>query len=67
MILEAIGDAVIEYFLVAIFYWPGWAVLRTLTLGHYPRGRRGTDHNEGFVSLVGLLAFVVPYLSYLMA
>ena len=33
-----------------LFYWPGWAMLRLLTLGHYPPAR-GLPHNRFAVAL----------------
>ncbi|MDO8064993.1 hypothetical protein [Janthinobacterium sp. SUN206] len=33
-----------------LFYWPGWAILRLLTLGHYPPAR-ALPHNRFAVAL----------------
>ncbi|WP_436528365.1 hypothetical protein [Janthinobacterium sp. MDT1-19] len=33
-----------------LFYWPGWAMLRLLTLAHYPPAR-GLPHNRFAVAL----------------
>ena len=33
-----------------LFYWPGWAMLRLFTLGHYPPAR-GLPHNRFAVAL----------------
>jgi hypothetical protein len=36
----------------AVFYWPGWLMLRVLTFGRYPPA--GPDrHNEAFVAVMG--------------
>lgn len=62
-ILEAIGDALADLFLTKVFYWPGWLLLRMLTLGRYPP-KQGTPHNEDWVALVGLLGIILPPIIY---
>jgi len=42
----------------AIFYWPGWLVLRVITIGRYPPAK-GIEHNTGFVITFGMGLFVV--------
>ena len=34
-----------------LFYWPGWALLRIITVGHYPPAR-GVPHNRFAVALL---------------
>jgi hypothetical protein len=53
VIIEAAGRAILEVVLVGIFYWPGWLILRAVTLGRYPPVR-GTPHNQMFVAVVAL-------------
>ena len=51
--LEAIFSVLLEAVLVGVFYWPGWLVLRLISVGRYPPPH-GAPHNETFVALVGL-------------
>jgi len=44
--------------LAGIFYWPGWLLLKILTIGRYPPAT-GVDHNIGFVITFGMAAFIV--------
>ena len=37
----------------AILYWPGWLILRVVTLGHYPPGE-GIPHNKDFVATMAI-------------
>ena len=46
-----------------LFYWPGWAMLRLFTLGHYPPAR-DLPHNR---FAVALFAAVVTASGLLMA
>lgn len=65
MALEAVVEAVFraithfvgEIVLVGIFYWPGWVILRVLTLGRYPPPK-SHPHNHEFVATVGLVLFL---------
>ena len=63
VIVEAAGRAILEVVLVGIFYWPGWVILRAVTLGRYPPSR-GTLHNETFVAIVGLAIFIATLVIY---
>ena len=67
--LDAAGGALVEILLVKIFYWPGWLVLRGLTIGHYPpqEAAAEAEHNKEFVAFIGLLAFLVPGIAFLVA
>ncbi|WP_420225587.1 hypothetical protein [Pigmentiphaga litoralis] len=53
----------------AVFFWPGWLVLRVMTFGRFPRLRKPSRDVEdlsdvevisfiGFVSLMGLVILV---------
>ena len=66
VIVEAAGRAILEVVLVGIFYWPGWLILRAVTLGRYPP-RRGTPHNEMFVAGVALAVFLAALTIYFWA
>lgn len=50
-------EALAQIIFVGIFYWPGWVVLRTVTLGRYPP-KKGTKHDPEFVAVVGLAFFI---------
>ena len=67
--IRAIGQFVAEVWFVGIFYWPGWLILRVLTLGHYPPSQE-VRHNREFVAMVAfaaLLAGVTIYFSGVLA
>jgi hypothetical protein len=51
-------DFVAQLVLVAVFYWPGWVVLRVVTFGRYPP-HKGSKHNEEFVAACGLATLIV--------
>ena len=53
IIVEAAGRVILEVVLIGVFYWPGWLILRAVTLGRYPPAR-GTPHNQIFVAVVAL-------------
>lgn len=55
-LFEALFYVFSEAFLTAVFYWPGWLVLRIVTLGRYPPPN-GTPHDNVFVAIVG---FITP-------
>jgi len=42
---------------VGVFYWPGWVVLRSLTLGRYPPPQ-SQPHNREFVAIVAFAVLV---------
>jgi len=49
----------------AVFFWPGWLVLRVITFGRFPRLRKPSRHVEDlfdvqFVSFIGFIAIVGP-------
>ena len=35
VVLRVVGNFIAEVLFVGIFYWPGWLVLRVVTLGRY--------------------------------
>jgi hypothetical protein len=53
VVVEGVFWFVREVILQAVFYWPGWIVLRALTFGRYPPSRGG-EHNRAFVAVLGL-------------
>ena len=63
VIVEAAGRAILEVVIVGVFYWPGWLILRAVTLGRYPPSR-GTPHNETFVAGVAFAIFIVAVTAY---
>ncbi len=54
-LLRLTGQFIENVFFVGIFYWPGWLVLRMVTLGRYPPSKE-MPHNREFVSTIGLAA-----------
>lgn len=53
----------VEVLLLGIFYWPGWLILRTVTVGRYPPPR-GRERNEEFVACVALVVFIAAITVY---
>ncbi len=49
-----LGDFILEVLLIGVFYWPGWLILRVLTLGKYPPPRP-QSHNQYFVSSIPVI------------
>ena len=48
----------VEILLGLIFYWPGWLMLRILTLGHYPPSQEA-QHNRGGVAFFAIAVLIV--------
>ncbi|HEX5802028.1 MAG TPA: hypothetical protein VFY24_03315 [Azospira sp.] len=59
--LEILAWFFVNVVLVGVFYWPGWIVLRVVTLGRYPPPR-GSKHDPEFVAAVGVAARVTVLL-----
>ena len=60
-ILGFLGFVASRLAFAAIFFWPGWAVLKVLTLGRYPRlrgpNRSTADYTEiQFIVFIGVAA-----------
>lgn len=51
VVVRIIAEPVVEVLFVGVFYWPGWIILRVLTLGRYPPSQ-SDKHNREFVSIV---------------
>jgi len=66
IVFRVVGNFIVEVLFVGIFYWPGWLVLRVVTLGRYPP-LQSRPHNREFVATVAavvLLMGVTFYFSY---
>lgn len=50
-----VGSFLVETVMLGIFYWPGWLLLRVVTLGRYPP-RPDEPHNREFVAAVAVAA-----------
>lgn len=48
-----------------LFYWPGWAMLRLVTLGRYPPAK-GRPHNRFAVALLAAIVIASGLLMALM-
>lgn len=59
-----VGQFVIEYLFVRIFYWPGWFILRIFTLGRYPP-LQTEKHNREFVAMIAFVVFLIGLTLYL--
>ena len=51
-----------EILLGIIFYWPGWLMLRILTLGHYPPNQ-AVQHNRGGVTFFAIVVLIVTVIT----
>jgi hypothetical protein len=56
-VLRTVGQFVLEVVIVGVFYWPGWIILRVVTLGRYPP-ERSEPHNRKFVAAVGVASLL---------
>lgn len=56
--IRVAGQFVIEVLFVGIFYWPGWLILRVLTIGRYPPQQAQT-HSREFVAMVAFVVFLI--------
>jgi hypothetical protein len=56
-VVRAIAQFVVEVLFVGVFYWPGWVVFRSLTLGRYPPPQ-SQPHNREFVAIVAFAVLV---------
>jgi len=56
-IVRAIAQFVVEVLFVGVFYWPGWFVLRSLTLGRYPPPQ-SQPHSREFVAIVAFTVLI---------
>ena len=60
---ELITDFLVEYVYYRLFYWPGWLILRVLTLGKYPPPQT-EPHNRIFVASIPLLVVLAAITVY---
>ncbi|MBB4014942.1 hypothetical protein [Niveibacterium umoris] len=56
-IFNFVASWLVEVLLTVVFYWPGWLVLRLVTVGRYPP-RLEQPHNVVFVSTIGFAALL---------
>ncbi len=61
VVARAVGGFLFEVVFVGVFYWPGWLLLRTLTLGRYPP-KKHEPHSKEFVATFGCVAILVAAL-----
>jgi hypothetical protein len=54
---RAVAHVVIELLFVGIFYWPGWLILRVVTIGRYPPPQT-QPHNREFVAGIAFAVFI---------
>ena len=57
IVLGTVGEFLVDVLVVGVFYWPGWFILRIVTLGRYPP-LQTTPHNREFVATVALAALL---------
>lgn len=63
MAIRVAGQLVIEVLFVGIFYWPGWLILRVITVGRYPP-QQSQPHSREFVAMVAFVVFLVGITVY---
>lgn len=56
-VFSFIASWIVDVLLTVVFYWPGWLVLRVVTLGRYPPEQKQA-HNVLFVSAIGASALL---------
>lgn len=54
---RAVVHVLVEIVLVGVFYWPGWLILRVVTIGRYPPPQSQFRSRE-FVATVALMVFL---------
>jgi hypothetical protein len=61
-LLEALGRLIVQYvfgtIFQAIFYWPGWVMLRLITIGSYPPAQI-ENHNRTGIAWFGFTVIVM--------
>ena len=55
---RVIGQFVMEVLFVGVFYWPGWLILRVVTVGRYPP-LQSQQHSRELVAMVAFVVFLV--------
>jgi len=60
---RVVGQFVIEVLFVGIFYWPGWLILRAVTIGRYPP-QQSQPHSREFVAMAAFVVFLVGITVY---
>ena len=62
-LFRTVGHFVLELVFYGLFYWPGWLILRVVTLGKYPPPQP-QPHNRDFVSGIPLVVLVIGVTIY---
>lgn len=57
-IIKFIFSIVLNLVFYVVFYWPGWLILRVLTLGNYPPPQ-SQQHNRIFVSGIAFVTLLI--------
>lgn len=60
---RVVGQFVIEVLFVGIYYWPGWLILRVITIGRYP-SQQSQPHSREFVAMTAFVVFLVGLTVY---
>ena len=63
IVARTISQFIVEVVLVGIFYWPGWLVLRAVTIGRYPPSQT-IPHNREFVASVAVAILIAGVTIY---
>lgn len=58
VLVRGFGQVVAEFVMLRLLYWPGWLILRVLTLGYYPPAP-DKAHNRYLVAVVPLIALFI--------
>jgi len=61
VVVRTVGSFLFEVVFVGVFYWPGWLLLRTLTLERYPP-QKSDPHSKEFVAAFGFVVILVSAL-----
>lgn len=57
-LFEQLVYRVLGAIVYAVFYWPGWLILKIVTFGHYPPAQT-VKHNRFAVAVVTIIVLVL--------
>jgi hypothetical protein len=64
--IKIVGEFVFNVVFEFIFYWPGWLILRVVTIGRYPPDQ-SVKHDRTAVACVGFISVVITVSVYFYA
>lgn len=58
VVIKTLGRLLVGVVFAKMFYWPGWLILRGVTVGRYPP-KKPVRHSEEFVGALGFAVILV--------